>query len=103
MENYSIVLVYKLATSYFVTILDTETNQSEKPTEEVKKQEDAEENSDDEIIFDEHSKEDGLNPNIPLSTAELLAYREEVLEKRKFQIGILSSGLLENPEIKVLR
>lgn len=36
----------------------------------------------------------------PVSTAELLACREEILQSRRFKIGILSSGLLENPELK---
>lgn len=36
----------------------------------------------------------------PISTAELLACREEVLRSRRFKIGVLSSGLLENPELK---
>ncbi|KAJ1531012.1 hypothetical protein ONE63_005844 [Megalurothrips usitatus] len=33
-----------------------------------------------------------------ISTAELLACREEILKQRKLRIGILCSGLLENPE-----
>ena len=36
----------------------------------------------------------------PISTAELLACREEVLKSRRFKIGLLSSSLLENPELK---
>lgn len=36
----------------------------------------------------------------PVSTIELLACREEVLRAKRFKIGILSSGILENPEPK---
>lgn len=36
----------------------------------------------------------------PVSTIELLMCREEVLKSKRFKIGILSSGILENPELK---
>ncbi|KAL0131675.1 hypothetical protein PUN28_002902 [Cardiocondyla obscurior] len=36
----------------------------------------------------------------PVSTIELLACREEILKAKRFKIGILSSGILENPELK---
>ncbi|KAL6256456.1 hypothetical protein P5V15_012569 [Pogonomyrmex californicus] len=36
----------------------------------------------------------------PMSTIELLAHREEILRSKRFKIGILSSGILENPELK---
>lgn len=36
-----------------------------------------------------------------VSTAELLACREEVLKSKRYKIGILASGLLESPEFKV--
>lgn len=36
----------------------------------------------------------------PVSTIELLACREEILRAKRFKIGILSSGILENPELK---
>nr|XP_023027455.1 nucleolar complex protein 3 homolog [Leptinotarsa decemlineata] len=37
----------------------------------------------------------------PVSAAQLLATRNEILRQRKIHIGTLSSGLLENPEEKV--
>lgn len=36
----------------------------------------------------------------PVSTIEFLARREEILKTKRFKIGILSSGILENPELK---
>ncbi|KAG5319094.1 NOC3L protein, partial [Acromyrmex heyeri] len=36
----------------------------------------------------------------PVSIVELLACREEILKAKRFKIGILSSGILENPELK---
>lgn len=36
----------------------------------------------------------------PVSTVELLACREELLRSKRFKIGILSSGILENPQLK---
>ncbi|XP_012260136.2 nucleolar complex protein 3 homolog [Athalia rosae] len=48
----------------------------------------------------EYIEEANIDINKPVSTAELLACREEVLQSRRFKIGILSSSLLENPELK---
>lgn len=45
-----------------------------------------------------HSAPHHLNTEKPITTAQLLACRQEVLQQRKFRIGILCSGLLENPE-----
>lgn len=42
-----------------------------------------------------------LQDEEPVSTAQLMASREGVIQKYKFKIGILASGLLENPEEKV--
>jgi hypothetical protein len=44
---------------------------------------------------------DVIDPSRPISTAELLASREEALRKRRLLIGVLASGLLENPQMKV--
>jgi hypothetical protein len=44
---------------------------------------------------------DLIDPSRPVSTAELLASREEALRKRRLLIGVLASGLLENPQLKV--
>jgi hypothetical protein len=44
---------------------------------------------------------DLVDPSRPISTAELLASREEALCKRRLLIGVLASGLLENPQVKV--
>jgi hypothetical protein len=46
-------------------------------------------------------KTDVIDPNQPVSTAELLASRERALHKRRLLIGVLASGLLENPQVKV--
>lgn len=43
---------------------------------------------------------DPIDPSEPVSTAELLASREEALCKRRLLIGVLASGLLENPQVK---
>uniref|UniRef100_A0A1B6JVH4 Nucleolar complex protein 3 homolog n=1 Tax=Homalodisca liturata TaxID=320908 RepID=A0A1B6JVH4_9HEMI len=37
----------------------------------------------------------------PLSTAEILARREQLIAQYKFRIGLLASGLLEDPQAKV--
>lgn len=42
-----------------------------------------------------------LQDEEPVSTAQLMASREGVIQKYKFKIGILASGLLENPEEKI--
>ncbi|XP_069671581.1 nucleolar complex protein 3 [Periplaneta americana] len=43
---------------------------------------------------------DEIDTSQPVSTAELLAAREEALCKRKLLIGVLASGLLEDPQLK---
>lgn len=43
----------------------------------------------------------GIDLNEPISMAKIYARREEVIQKYKFRIGILSSAVLENPEEKV--
>lgn len=42
-----------------------------------------------------------LGDNEPVSTAKLLACREEVLKSRRYAIGILSNGILEDPELRM--
>jgi hypothetical protein len=44
---------------------------------------------------------DLIDPSRPVSTAELLACREEALRKHRLIIGVLAGGLLENPQVKV--
>ena len=46
--------------------------------------------------------EQPIDTSEPVSMAKILAKREEVLQKYKFRIGLLSSTLLENPEQKVI-
>lgn len=40
------------------------------------------------------------DPDKAVSIIELLACREEMLRSKRFKIGILSSGILENPQFK---
>lgn len=47
------------------------------------------------------SIEDDEDLSHPLSTAEILARREQLVVQYKFRIGLLASGLLEDPEAKV--
>ncbi|XP_015521317.1 nucleolar complex protein 3 homolog isoform X1 [Neodiprion lecontei] len=60
---------------------------------------DEEELTDQELNL-EYIEEGKIDVSKPVSMVELLACREEVLQSRRFKIGILSSGLLENPELK---
>lgn len=45
--------------------------------------------------------QDDFDPSVPITTADMLAAREEALRIRKIHIGTLCSGLLENPEEKI--
>ncbi|XP_068084656.1 nucleolar complex protein 3 isoform X2 [Anabrus simplex] len=54
--------------------------------------------SDEEII---PQKSNDVDTSQPLSTADLLVSREAMVHERKLYIGVLCSGLLENPELKV--
>lgn len=42
-----------------------------------------------------------INIYKPLSTSEIFIARHEELQHKKFKIGVLCSGILENPENKV--
>lgn len=42
-----------------------------------------------------------LDSSEPISTIQLLASRNQVLQQRRIDIGILSSGFLENSEEKI--
>ncbi len=54
-----------------------------------------------EVSWLDTSNVDELNLSQPLCMAEIFARREEIVQKYKLRIGLLSSTLLENPEIKV--
>lgn len=62
------------------------------------KEDNQHENSDTEVDIDAHNNLQVTDK--PVSTIELLAHREEILRAKRFKIGILSSGILENPELK---
>ncbi|XP_046385482.1 nucleolar complex protein 3 homolog [Ischnura elegans] len=62
---------------------------------------DAEEGSGDESDAMDVDLDDGEEDISSLTTVELFARRQEALQKRKFFIGVLCSGLLENPQEKV--
>lgn len=54
---------------------------------------------------EEHFADDentALDTNKPLSATDLLFARQEDLQNKKIKIGVLCSGILENPEIKVI-
>ncbi|XP_012231094.1 nucleolar complex protein 3 isoform X2 [Linepithema humile] len=59
---------------------------------------DEQENSDTEMDIDTHNNLEGIDK--PVSTVELLACREDLLKSKRLKIGVLSSGILENPELK---
>ncbi|KAJ8963515.1 hypothetical protein NQ314_005576 [Rhamnusium bicolor] len=74
-----------------------------------------EEVKDEEIQIDEDAEEEELSDkeefsiqdsefdlSQPISATQLLAARNEILRQKKIHIGTLSSGLLENPEEKIM-
>ncbi|PNF17218.1 hypothetical protein B7P43_G05235 [Cryptotermes secundus] len=69
--------------------------------EVIPKPEETETDSDAELENElDIERTDFIDPSRPVSTAELLASREEALRKRRLLIGVLASGLLENPQVK---
>ncbi|KAJ9578237.1 hypothetical protein L9F63_005536 [Diploptera punctata] len=56
--------------------------------------------SDMELELELKNQVNKVDENQPISTVQLLAAREEELRKRKIMIGVLASGLLEDPEVK---
>ncbi|GLG95825.1 Nucleolar complex protein 3 homolog [Gryllus bimaculatus] len=67
--------------------------------EEEMKEEGEEEEEENELELMEKEFEEVVPQSI--AAVDLLACREDLLRKRKFQIGLLASGLLETPEMKV--
>ncbi|EDW59517.1 nucleolar complex protein 3 [Drosophila virilis] len=72
--------------------------------EEVEAEEDEEEDSD--AVF-EDSDDDVVNDEVPMpkqklvSTTDLLIARQQEIERQKYRIGIICSGILERPEDKM--
>ncbi|XP_018046208.1 PREDICTED: nucleolar complex protein 3 homolog [Atta colombica] len=78
------------------TIFNGEENENTNENQEENKEDNQQENNDTEI--DTHNLLQVTDR--PVSIVELLACREEILKAKRFKIGILSSGILENPELK---
>lgn len=55
-----------------------------------------------ELIDEEENDPERLETVKPITTADLFVWRKQMLEKRKYDIGVLCSDMLENPEGKVL-
>lgn len=61
-----------------------------------------EEDSDAEVLEEiEESDDEGGNKPTAVSMADLMIHRENELQKQKFKIGIICSGILEQPEDRV--
>lgn len=69
-----------------------EKKQEEKPVEEKEVDDDLDFTLDETEVMD---------PTQPITTAQLLARRQAILNKRRFHIGILCSAIIETPEEKV--
>lgn len=78
--------------------ITNEDNETTNNNEEENGESDEQANSDMEIDTDTHNNLQETNK--PVSTVELLACREELLKSKRLKIGILSSSILENPELK---
>ncbi|XP_035729514.1 nucleolar complex protein 3 homolog [Vespa mandarinia] len=84
--------------------------------EEKEEEEDKEIENNEESMFEQNGEDEELDEHGEInsylqnnlnkengeavSTVELIACREEILKSRRFKIGVLSSTLLENPELK---
>lgn len=72
----------------------------EPPTAEP--EESSKPDDDDEISWlDKLTENHEIDINEPISMAKIYAKRDEAIRKYKFRIGLLSSAILENPEMKV--
>ncbi|XP_072748758.1 nucleolar complex protein 3 [Anoplolepis gracilipes] len=79
------------------------TNEEEDQAADDNNQKENEENNQQEnsdIEMDINTYNDLQETDKPVSTIELLACREELLRSKRFKIGVLSSGILENPQLK---
>uniref|UniRef100_A0A8D8PVP3 Nucleolar complex protein 3 homolog n=1 Tax=Cacopsylla melanoneura TaxID=428564 RepID=A0A8D8PVP3_9HEMI len=69
--------------------------------EEEEGEEEHEEEKEAVTDYVENERRTVLQDEEPVTTAQLMASREGVIQKYKFKIGILASGLLENPDEKI--
>ncbi|XP_063231690.1 nucleolar complex protein 3 homolog [Bacillus rossius redtenbacheri] len=80
--------------------IEVEDTEGKGPADAAKREAGGDEDSDMEIVLAEEQI-NGLDTSKPVSMADLFVCREQLLQKYKFRIGVLSSGLLENPEMKI--
>ncbi|KAL9895946.1 nucleolar complex protein 3 [Glossina fuscipes fuscipes] len=60
------------------------------------------EDSDEDIVNDEDANIASINPeNKVITTTDLLIARQQEIERQKYRIGIICSGILEKPEDKI--
>lgn len=75
--------------------------QKEKSEDEDSDHDSFQEDSDEEVLLeDEAEEEEGPAPTA-MTMADLMIHRENELQKQKFKIGIICSGILEQPEDRV--
>lgn len=87
----------------------TEVEVKEKPKKNAEDEDEGEEeeeviDSDDDIVNDIQGEQNDLiaaSSNKAISTADLLILRDQEINRQKYRIGIICSGLLEKPEDKM--
>ncbi|XP_065207103.1 nucleolar complex protein 3 [Planococcus citri] len=85
----------------FTDVTDEPEDEEEEPIEKEEKRP-ASGLEDDEITWsNELVGNEELDLDEPVSVAKIYAKREQLVNKYKFRIGLLSSTLLENPEMKI--
>lgn len=90
--------VHLAHTTLFITLYPIVLDEEE-PSDNEEALEAETENTDE---LEEYTFIDENDAKKEISTAELLAKRNETLRNKKVEIGSLSAGLLENPEEKVM-
>lgn len=83
-----------------------EIKEKPKPVDEENEEEEEEEevDSDDDIVNYQQTEQDGLASTAAskaISTTDLLILREQEVNRQKYRIGIICSGILEKPEDKM--
>ncbi|XP_055905820.1 nucleolar complex protein 3 homolog [Eupeodes corollae] len=72
-------------------------NEEEKAKDEVESEY---EDSDDDVLYDEDATKPAPQQKL-ISTTDLLIHRQQEIERQKYRIGIICSGILEKPEDKM--
>lgn len=97
------IIIRKMAVNKFSTIKDDDNKQKEVDVKKDDEDDEGIDTEDSDDLDDGDEEKEKVIEKLPnsISTADLLIKREQELQKQKYRIGIICSGILEKPEDKM--